>query len=238
MKNFIQAFIALFLITLTGFAHASSARQPGTVVELFTSQGCSSCPPADKILGDLINDPDVLGLSYSVTYWDYIGWKDTFGDAKNDARQTHYRDQMDARYVYTPQMVIAGKQHFVGSNKSQLEDNLHQYRGHAKSIPLSWRFEGNKLFIELPTSTANAVIWQVDIDHSKAVKIRRGENHGKTVTYHNVAREMRNIGAWNGQKKVISLDLSTLRHEGRDGCAILVQEKGYGPIVAALVIDL
>ena len=90
-------------------------------------------------MGKLVKRSDVLGLSFSVTYWDYIGWPDTFGHPLNDARQTKYRDMMDARYVYTPQMVVAGQQHFVGSNENQLEDNLHTFKGHAKALKLNWR---------------------------------------------------------------------------------------------------
>lgn len=189
-------------------------------------------------MGNIIKDPSVLGLSYAVTYWDYIGWRDTFGSAKNDQRQASYRDQMNARYVYTPQMVIAGQDHFVGSNEGQLQDNLEEYKGHAKHIPLTWRFEDNMLKVSLPKSKAKAVIWQVDIDHSQPVRIGRGENTGKFVTYHNVVRNTRNIAQWDGRKQEISLNLDDLKHEGRDGCAILVQQGGYGAILAALIIDL
>ncbi|MBL4907004.1 MAG: DUF1223 domain-containing protein, partial [Sneathiella sp.] len=193
-----------FAATLTGLAQAGNVRQADTVVELFTSQGCSSCPPADKIMGELVKNPAILGLSYAVTYWDYIGWKDIFGSPKNDERQVRYRDRMKARYVYTPQMVIAGEEHFVGSNAAQLKNKLQQFQGHAKAIPLKWYFEGSTLKVELPASQAKAVIWQVDIDHNKPVKIRRGENTGKVLTYHNVVRDTRKIGTWNGQKKIIS----------------------------------
>jgi len=228
----------LFAVAAAGTAVAGSARQPSAVVELFTSQGCSSCPPADAIMGKLVQNPEILGLSYAVTYWDYIGWKDVFGRPENDDRQVNYRDKLNARYVYTPQMVIAGSEHFVGSNAAKLEDSLRDYKDHAKSINLKWRFNGNNLEIDLPTTNKDAVIWQVDIDHANEVKIRRGENTGKTITYYNVVRNTREIAAWDGQSKTLSLDLALLMTEGRDGCAILIQENGYGSILAALVIDL
>lgn len=232
------ALLFLILLITVGTAHAKSARQPSTVVELFTSQGCSSCPPADSIMGKLVKDPDVLGLSYAVTYWDYIGWKDVFGSPQNDARQVNYRDRLHARYVYTPQMIIAGSDHFVGSNASKLEDSLRDYKDHAKNIDLIWRFTGEKLEIDLPATNQNAIIWQVDIDYAKEVKIRRGENTGKTIVYHNVVRNTQEIASWDGQATTLSLDLSLLMQAGRDGCAILIQENGYGPILGALIIDL
>lgn len=239
MNSFLKILMPLLAVLIyTSNTHAESVRQANTVVELFTSQGCSSCPPADKIMGDLIKEPGVLGLSFAVTYWDYIGWKDTFGSAKNDERQTQYRDKLNARYVYTPQMIIAGADHFVGSNLGQLKDNLQRYDGHAKKIPLSWSLNQNKLTIELPKSETNAVIWQIDIDHNQPVVIGRGENNGRTITYHNIVRKSQIITSWEGQKKSITLNLEDLKHEGRDGCAILVQEQGFGPIVAALIIDL
>ena len=229
---------ALLSSLIAGTALAGEAHQPQTVVELYTSQGCSSCPPADKLMGKLTKNPDILGLSFAVTYWDYIGWKDTFGSPDNDIRQTRYRDQFSGRYVYTPQMVVAGRDHFVGSNAHELESNLHKFKGHARQIPLKWRFEGEKLIISLPDHGTPATIWQVDIDHEKKVQIGRGENTGKSVTYHNVVRKTRQITDWDGKAKTISLDLTTLMQEGRDGCAILVQERGFGPIVAALQIGL
>ncbi len=228
----------VFVAALANSAQAGNIRQASTVVELFTSQGCSSCPPADRIMGELVKDPSILGLSYAVTYWDYIGWKDIFGSPKNDERQARYRDRMNARYVYTPQMIIAGKDHFVGSNEGQLKNNLQQFKGHAENLLLKWHLEENILKIELPERQTNATVWQVDIDHEKPVKIGRGENTGKTIIYHNVVRDTQNLASWNGEKKVISLNLDTLEHDGRDGCAILVQEEGYGEIIAALIIDL
>ncbi|MEH6404949.1 MAG: DUF1223 domain-containing protein [Sneathiella sp.] len=228
----------IFALATTSSAFAGTARQPNAVVELFTSQGCSSCPPADSLMGELVKNPDVLGLSYAVTYWDYIGWKDVFGRAENDERQVKYRDKLDARYVYTPQMIIGGSEHFVGSNSAKLEDSLRDHKGHAKSINLNWRFKGETLEIDLPATNKSAVIWQVDIDHTKEVNIRRGENTGKTITYHNVVRNTREIAQWDGQKTTLSLDLSLLMSEGRDGCAILIQKEGYGAILGALIIDL
>ncbi len=219
---------------------AMEAHQPSTVVELYTSQGCSSCPPADALMGRLVEHggKEVLGLSFAVTYWDYIGWKDTFGRSENDIRQARYRDQMGARYVYTPQMVVAGENHFVGSDGAKLKEQLSRFDGHAKKLDLKWRIEGKKIHITLPQSDTPATLWQVDIDHLKEVNIQRGENSGRQITYHNVVRNSERLQSWDGNPTEIVLDMAELEHQGRDGCALLVQKGESGPIIAALQIDL
>ena len=229
---------ALMLAGGTGVALAESAHQPSTVVELYTSQGCSSCPPADKLLGDLVKDDTILGLSFAVTYWDYIGWKDIFGNPDNDDRQAAYRGRFNSRYVYTPQMVVGGEAHAVGSDRSTVEALLKKHADHAKSLPLVWSFENDRLDVTLPSRSGNATIWLVDIDGEKDVDIRNGENTGKIITYHNVVRKIRSLGSWTGDTKTVSLNLAEMRAEGRDGCALIVQQGDYGPILAALEVKL
>jgi hypothetical protein len=230
---------AAFLVLCGGHsAYAQTAHQPSTVVELFTSQGCSSCPPADKLLGELVKEDDVLGLSFAVTYWDYIGWKDIFGSVDNDNRQVEYRGRFNSRYVYTPQMVIAGRDHVVGSDSTAINALIKRHADHAKSLVLKWTFSGNQLDVTLPQGTGTATVWLVDIDRSHDVDIDRGENTGRIITYHNVVRKIHSVGEWTGAMKTISLNLNEMRAEGRDGCALIVQQDGYGPILAALEVML
>ncbi|MDF2366372.1 thioredoxin family protein [Sneathiella sp.] len=229
---------AVMMIVGAQSASAQSAHQPSTVVELYTSQGCSSCPPADELLGDLIKDEKVMGLSFAVTYWDYIGWKDIFGSAANDDRQVEYRGRFNSRYVYTPQMVVGGKAHVVGSDRSSVNALIEKHTDHAKNLPLEWAFNGDILDVNLPAGSGAATIWLVDIDRIKDVDIRRGENTGRIITYHNVVRKIRSLGEWSGDAKTISLDLNEMRTEGRDGCALIIQQEGYGPILAALEVML
>ncbi|MAZ03159.1 MAG: DUF1223 domain-containing protein, partial [Sneathiella sp.] len=145
-----MAVVALFGMTISvSSVSAESAHQPTTVVELFTSQGCSSCPPADKLLGELIEDENILGLSFSVTYWDYIGWKDIFGSVDNDARQVGYRGEFNSRYVYTPQLVVDGVDHMVGSDRSGVTALIKKQAGTAKPLPLQWSFKGDELVVTL-----------------------------------------------------------------------------------------
>ncbi len=239
MKKYLIAFnVALSALLMTTMAGARDARQVDTVVELYTSQGCSSCPPADKLMSKLVENTNVLGLSLPVTYWDYIGWKDTLASPINDTRQANYRDKMNERYVYTPQMIVGGTEHFVGSSKEQLVSHLKDFEGHARKIALDWNFTEGGIEVILPKSTVTATLWQMDVDRSKQVAIGRGENSGKSVTYHNVVRKIESLGRWDGEARTLKLALDPMLAEGRDACAILVQEHEFGPIIAALIIDL
>ncbi|PHQ67056.1 MAG: DUF1223 domain-containing protein [Sneathiella sp.] len=242
-KNFLQSVFALSALSMTLMAApamvlAQSAHQPSSVVELYTSQGCSSCPPADRFLGELVQDKDILGLTFAVTYWDYIGWKDTFGSKDNDLRQVGYKQEFGSRYVYTPQMVIDGKDHKVGSDRSGVRSLIENSAGHAQQLPLTWTFSDNKLEVQLPAGEGEATIWLADIDRSNDVDIGRGENTGHKITYHNVVRKLRSLGNWNGNAKTIVLDLAEMRAMGRDGCALIIQKTGQGPIIAALNVEL
>ncbi len=219
-------------------AQAQSAYQPSSVVELYTSQGCSSCPPADKLLGELVEDKEVLGLTFSVTYWDYIGWKDTFGNKDHDVRQAKYKREFGSRYVYTPQMVVGGENHKVGSDRSGVKSLIASFAGHAQELPLTWSFNNDSLQVTLPEGEGEATIWLVDIDKKGEVAIGRGENSGETITYHNVVRKIRSIGEWDGSSQTVNLDLAEMREMGRDGCALIIQKAGHGPIIAALNVEL
>ncbi len=232
------ALLAAPLMMVSWDVQAQSAYQPSSVVELYTSQGCSSCPPADKLLGELIEDKEVLGLSFPVTYWDYIGWKDTFGNKDHDVRQTKYKQEFGARYVYTPQMVVGGENHKVGSDRSGVKSLIAGIAGHAKELPLSWSFNNDSLEVTLPKGEGDATIWLVDIDRKRDVAIGRGENSGETITYHNIVRKIRSVGEWDGSSQTVVLDLAEMREMGRDGCALIVQKAGYGPIIAALNVEL
>jgi len=238
LTAFTAAVFALPILFASADSFSQGAIQPSAVVELFTSQGCSSCPPADRLLGELIQDKEILGLSYSITYWDYIGWKDTFGSKDNDLRQAHYKQEFGSRYVYTPQMVVGGEDHKVGSDRAGVKSLIAETAGHAKSLPLTWNFKDDKLAVELPEGEGGATVWLVDLDHVKEVAVGRGENSGENLVYHNVVRKIRSVGDWDGSAQIIVLDLAELRDNGHDGCALLVQKSGYGPIIAALNINL
>lgn len=240
-KFFRLALIALFLnivLNIVSTVSADTVHQPSTVVELYTSQGCSSCPPADVFLGDLAKNRNILALSFNVTYWDYIGWKDTLARKEFDGRQVYYRDQLNARYVYTPQMVIAGRTHEVGSDRLAVQKAIDANEGHAQSVKLNWSIDKSNLNVHLPEGEGDAVIWLFHMDAKHDVPVRRGENSGENLSYYNVVRKIERMADWDGKAKTLTLDLAMIRDLGRDGCALVVQKKGYGEIVAALQISL
>ena len=229
--------LALFAAVLP--ARADDAK-PLVVVELFTSQGCSSCPPADALLRDLAARDDVLALSLHVDYWDYIGWKDPFSSAANTTRQRRYGNRFDLRYVYTPQMVIHGAQQVVGSDGDKVRDLISRHR-HAPAVSLSLaQSENGDVRVSLPkTVLAKPVqVWLATFDREHTTEVRRGENSGKTITNANVVHDLRPIMDWNGQPKTFTLTAQDLAARGGDAAAVVVQTSGHGPVLGAATIVL
>ena len=230
----------LAAMVLVSSGRADEPPQPAaplTVVELFTSQGCSSCPPADTLLGELAGRADVLALSQHVDYWDYIGWKDTFGRRAATERQHAYAKRLGGRYVYTPQMVIAGRTETVGSDRRLIERLLAEPRPAAMPPAVSiQRGADNQIRLLFPakSNAETATVWLVEFDPRREVVIDRGENSGKTLAYYNVVREFRKLGTWHGREQVLTLDPSAIQHEG---CAVIVQSGETGPILAAVRIS-
>jgi len=240
-------FAAALLTTAVGHPISEAAAQSPdasgaspVVVELFTSQGCSSCPPADAFLGELAEQPGVIALSMHVDYWDYIGWADPFADPKMTERQRDYSRALSSRYVYTPQMVIDGQHDVVGSHKDDVRGRIEEAAAQKK--PLELRFlpeDGGKVVI--PAGHApdgGAPIWLAVYDDAHETEILRGENRGKTLRYSHVVRELEQIGTWNGAAMEIPLDLPAAAQRGRDGCAIIVQAGRGGPVLGAVAMDL
>lgn len=231
---------ALAFAVVLAEAPASAQDQPKTVIELYTSQGCSSCPPADKLLGKLARQPDLVALTFPVDYWDYLGWKDTLASPANSARQRSYARARGDGQVYTPQMVIDGIYHAVGSHAADVRHSVLKARKKLKDerVSLSLSTEGDTLVITAgeapPGSHAKpATIWLALIKSSETVKINRGENRGKTITYHQVVRHMTPVGQWNGQEVTVRLPKQHLQNGGSDGCAVLLQQDMAGPVLAA-----
>jgi hypothetical protein len=217
-----------------GLGHAAQAAQPQTVVELFTSQGCSSCPPADAFLGELAKRDDVIALSLHVDYWDYIGWKDSFASKDMTSRQRSYARAMGATGVYTPQAVVGGAAHAVGSDRAAVNALLAKARRNA-TLALAVERDGQDMVLILPAaSPVTATVWLVEFDARHEVPIARGENAGKKLAYHNVVRRLTKISAWDGGAQ--SLRLPALP-PGRGGQAILVQAGDTGPILGAIKVD-
>jgi hypothetical protein len=216
---------------------AEATAKPVAVIELFTSQGCNSCPPADAFLGELALREDVIALSLHVDYWDYLGWKDSFATKATTARQHAYARVLGGRGVYTPQVVVGGMAHAVGSDRAAVSRLFDKARQTAV-LALAVEREGGNMAVRLPASSApkGAVVWFVEYDARHDVPIARGENSGKTLSYHNVVRRLEKLAAWDGTAQLLALPPAPALRDG--GCAVLVQQGEAGPIIGAVKIDL
>jgi hypothetical protein len=218
-------------------AVAEEAGAP-VVVELFTSQGCSSCPPADALLGELARRPDVIALAFHVDYWDYIGWKDPFASADFTKRQRAYAGALGLRSVYTPQMVIDGRADAVGSHRNRVEELIRQASFVPKlTLRLAPAADG-KATVHLPEARLErpATIWLAIYDREERTPVKRGENAGRELSEYNIVRALRQLASWDGRAKALELDLSEAAAQGMGG-AILIQSADHGPIIGALSLS-
>jgi len=232
MRTLLAGMLVLLNLSVTPAVQAGG--QP-VVVELYTSQGCSSCPPADALLEQLAQRDDVIALALHVDYWDYIGWKDSFGDPAYSARQRSYARASGMRTIYTPQMVVAGKDHVIGNEAMKLADLINAHRSKPSEVELQISRNGSKLAISVKSVSSQIlprkmVLQLVHFDPHKDVKITRGENHGRTISYANIVRTWKQIGSWNGRStKKLTIDL-----QGNEGpVAVILQTDEHGPIIAA-----
>ena len=240
-KYFISIALA---ITLCGSHNVFSAQENElAVIELFTSQGCSSCPPADKLLKELIQqDRDIIGLEFHVDYWDdlrhgFAGkWKDPFSSPRYTDRQRRYdRNRLSGqRGVYTPQAVINGGVAVVGSNRAAIQSALSSVDQTPRVIA-SLQDHTDRGFTLFLTGDAkqSATVWLITFDRERVTVVPNGENAGKTLTNHNVVRKMSQIGRWNGAP--ISIPVNEAIVTENQSCAILVQSEGQGSILGAIL---
>jgi hypothetical protein len=212
----IKLILAAFLFITPAFAGGKS------VVELFTSQGCSSCPAADKFLGEMKKRDDLIVISWSVDLWDYLGWKDTLADATFTKRQRNYAIGRGDNKVYTPQMVFSGGDHNPGLDKREIDQAIKTTTILALE-PVMAQTPDMVTIIVPPSSTPYYVI-AVPISNEKPVMITRGENRGKTITYHRVARAMMPLLQANREGKTITLPKNQLPSDA-DSLVILLQSK-------------
>jgi hypothetical protein len=213
------------------------------VVELFTSQGCSSCPPAETYLEKLTKRDDVLALGFHVTYWDYLGWKDPFGREQFDTRQAIYQTGWGKHSNYTPQMVVDGRQDAVGSKRSAVEKLISDAKAAQVDVPLSVKVERGKILIDVPRNAAGknippSDVWVMGFDKEKQTVISRGENAGRRITCPMVVRYLAHAGQWKGEKKHLVVTPSFDEEDERpQRLAVLLQQHNQGPIMGAQTID-
>lgn len=201
------------------------------VVELYTSQGCSSCPPADAMLHELAARDDVIALALHVDYWDYIGWKDSFASPEHSKRQRRYAVVAGRRSVYTPQMIVGGTTSVVGAKAMAVADAIGKHRAMASPVSVSLARNGDHVMIRAQNSGSAApmVVQMVRYTPKEKVRITRGENAGHHLSYAHVVRDWRVLAEWSGQRDLqIEADAA-----GDEPVVVLIQASGQGPILAA-----
>jgi hypothetical protein len=238
---------ALGVCAIIAIVHPAQA-EPRAVIELFTSQGCSSCPPADKVLGELAKDPSVIALSLPIDYWDYLGWKDTLADSRFSARQKAYSRMRGDREVYTPQAVVNGSAHVIGSDIEGIESAIGTTAkaDGVMSVPVTMTQAGKLLTVSIAASEksspgAHGEVWICSITKSVPILISRGENSGREIIYHNVVRNLMKVGDWNGNSGSWTVPLESLGHDGVDGAVVYLQDGSRdkpGPMLGAAYTSL
>ena len=208
-------FAAAAICTASMTPLPASAGEPRAVIELFTSQGCSSCPAADKVLGELSRDPTLVTLSLPVDYWDYLGWKDTLALHGHSNRERAYADTRGDREVYTPQVVVNGIMHVLGSDKAAIEQAIAQTRQSAAplTLPVTIAVAEGKVSVNVPAANgenASAEVWLCPITGKAQIAIERGENRGHTLAYTNVVRRWVKLGDWSGKAETFSVPVAEL----------------------------
>ena len=231
------------LLVSLALGGAALAGQPRAVVELFTSQGCSSCTPADRILSEIAHDPGVVALSLSVDYWDYLGWKDTLSLPGCSRRQKAYAAGRGDRALYTPQAVVNGLAHVVGSDRTAIDAAIHEtsQRAGVLSVPVTVGRAGGGYAVTVGAGPQRGVdgavageVWLMRIESAAKIAIGRGENNGSTITYANVVRSMRKLADFTGQPLTLNLTSAEILAPGADGFVVLVQSIDKGRLGAML----
>ena len=224
--------IAKILAAALMLASPALAENDPVVVELYTSQGCSSCPPADAFLHKLADRDDVIALAMHVDYWDYIGWKDIFASAENTKRQRAYARAGGRKMIYTPQMVINGSDHVVGNRPRDVLEVINKHKSSAAPVSLDVTRQGNKVTIrgtaEKPRN-GDMTVQLVRYTPRAVVDIKRGENAGRKLSYANIVTDLEVLGSWNARKP-LAMQATV---QGDDPVDIIVQQKNAGPVVAA-----
>jgi hypothetical protein len=228
-----QVVSAVFgLVVACGPALADGPATSGTVVELYTSQGCSSCPPADEYLKRLAETPGVIALALHVDYWDYIGWTDKFGSPKYTARQKAYAHAAGSNTIYTPQMIVGGVDQVEGSDPAMVEAAIRRHQSTAPVVDLQLARQGEQVLIVAQASPALTMPVRVELVRYHpmvSVQIESGENAGRIMDYANIVTAWSVLGVWDGKS-----DLRlTAPAGGADAVVVILQAEGPGRIMAA-----
>ncbi|HSF63926.1 MAG TPA: DUF1223 domain-containing protein [Paracoccaceae bacterium] len=223
----------LFAVTLAQGAQAQG--EPGVVVELYTSQGCSSCPPADDFMAVLADEPGVIALALHVDYWDYLGWADAFAQAQFTDRQKAYARSAGKKMIYTPQMIVGGQDRMVGHKVEDVRAAIARHAGLPRDVRLTVTREGDTIRITataVPPADRRLRVQLVRYLPEQQVAIERGENAGRIVTYRNIVTSWQGVGEWHA---MTPLDMG-LPAQGDEPVVVILQEDGPAQIVAAAAL--
>jgi hypothetical protein len=224
-----------FMAALTPIESVAEPRRMA-VIELFTSQGCSSCPPADALLQTYTERPGVVALTLPVDYWDYLGWKDTLASPKYTKRQRLYARSFGGQ-PYTPQVVVNGVKHVIGSHAYDIDRAIEKTGAQLdpSRVSLSLGSDGRTLTIDVGASAgteSSGTLWLAAVRPRVDVDVTRGENRGRKLSYFNVVRELTPVGMWSGKAAKLDLPHSEMLRAG-ERCAVWLQVEGTGHIIAA-----
>lgn len=233
-SSILLCIIGLPLVTQASPSMSVSPRP--VVIELFTSQGCNSCPPAEALLGEYANDPNVLALSFHVDYWDYLGWHDPFELPISVQRQNGYAESLKLPSLFTPQSIIDGRISRLGSDRHSLISAIHSKRD---GVPLLLSRSNDLMTITLPDTgqTGHFDVNVIAYESQATTPVKRGENAGHTLKEFNIVRSFLQLGPWDGHPARMKVSLSGLP-TGTDRIAVLIQQPRQGAIVGAASIPL
>jgi hypothetical protein len=245
MINTLSRFAAVAVLSLIGASGLSAQTAPTsqiTVLELFTSQGCSSCPAADALFKTYVERPDVVAVSFSVDYWDYLGWKDTLASPKFTERQRGYGKSISNGQIYTPQMVVNGMRHVVGSSRGDIDAAMLASRGSAAAQ--AFRVDASRVgdgiavqVAEAPTPAqlqpATGVVWLLTVRGRQTIMVKRGENSGHALTYFNSVREVVQVGEWTGRSATFRLPAGATPLGVDERYAVFIQRGAQGSLLGA-----
>jgi hypothetical protein len=229
--------VGLMVLGLVSGGAAWSGQSRPTVLELFTSEGCSSCPPAEAFLGELAQRPDVLALAFHVDYWDGLGWRDRFALPASAERQRVYAKNVGSFSVYTPQLFVDGRQDFVGSDRAAVGRALAQAPSAGVMVELAVHEGMVSVTLERQAGIPLSDVLMVAYQKRAVSRIGRGENAGRELEEFNVVRALAPLGRWSGAPRHFEASLGTIPADATD-VAILIQPTGEGAILGAVSTSL
>lgn len=224
-KSALKAALCAALAVSATSAMAAGHRPLKGVVELFTSQGCSSSPAADNALRELVEQGDVVALAYHVDYWNYLGWTDTFASKENTERQYAYAKMLGRNGVYTPQAILNGRDHINGSDIKGINTGLKTLESEGKglTVPVTADIRGDEIKIHIGAGSGKANVVAVYFGRKQVVKVEKGENSGKTIPYWQAVKYIETIGMWEGKATTFTLPSSVFNSKKSSGFAVLLQ---------------